>query len=295
MNATGRHGVTLLELTVGVTVMTGIIASSYFCLHAGFTTQAALDDHMEQLQKARVVLSLMTKDLRHACVWSEDFTFVGMDRTLGNLEADNLDFATHNWSPRTPGEGDLCEVSYYLNRNPQTGELGIWRRRDTSPDPEPTAGGEREELIGGVRALRFEYYDGFSWYDEWGRVDPRRELPSEPPRPTDQSSTSLLSGNLYGLPDAVRISIALGEGPDEPARRGISKNVSNSVSRSVSRNASTSQPPDTIQGTDEDQTPMVFQTIVHLNLAGRARSSSFQSETGNNTGSEGSPESSTSR
>ncbi len=180
MTVRRRHGVTLVELMVGVSIMTGIIASAYFCLHAGFTSQTALDEHMEQVQKARVMLSLMTKDLRHACVWSEDSPFVGMDRTRGTMEADNLDFTTHNWSPRARGEGDTCEISYYVNEDPRTGAIGIWRRRDTSPDPELTGGGEREELVTGVQALRFEYYDGLWWYDSWGRVDPRRELPPQP-------------------------------------------------------------------------------------------------------------------
>ncbi len=264
-----RQGVTLLELTVGVTVMTGIIASAYFCLHAGFASQTALEEHMEEAQKARVLLALLTKDLRHACVWSEDSSFVGMDRTLDTMEADNLDFTTHNWSPRAPGEGDICEVSYYVNRNPETGEIGIWRRRDTSPDPEPTGGGEREELVTGVRALRFEYYDGILWYDSWGRVDPRRELPAEPSE-ADDPSTSLLAGNLYGLPDAVSISIAFGDEPDTSQRRGDSS----------------SRPPAGGGDAQESSAPLVFQTVVHLNLAGRARSTSTPSSDESGSGQE---------
>ena len=248
-------GVTLVELMVGVSMMTGIIASAYFCLHAGFTSQTALDEHMEQVQKARVMLSLMTKDLRHACVWSEDSPFVGMDRTLGTMEADNLDFTTHNWSPRARGEGDICEISYYVNKDPRTGAIGIWRRRDSSPDPEPLSGGEREELVPGVRALRFEYYDGFLWYDSWGRVDPRRELQSQPTESRDESSMSLLAGNLYGLPDAVRISIAFGDEQEEEARRAIPTATSG-----AGRDA------------DSSSTPRIFQTVVYLNLANRARS-----------------------
>lgn len=263
MIASRRQGITLLELTVGVTVMTGIIASAYFCLHAGFRSQRALDEHMDEVQKARVLLSLITKDLRHACVWNDDFAFVGMDRTLDAMEADNLDFATHYWKPRASGEGDICEISYYVNRDPETGTLGIWRRRDATPDDEPFAGGEREELITGVRALRFEYYDGFWWHDSWGRVDPRRELPTESSSAEDPSLTSL-SGNLYGLPDAVRISVAFGEEREQEVRSPVSMDE---VSESGRTDA-------------EPSLPMIFQTVVYLNLADRSTRSSSTAEEG---------------
>lgn len=263
-----RHGMTLLELTVGVAVMSGVIASAYLCLHAGFTSQSALNAHLDELQKARVILALIAKDLRHACVWSKDAPFIGLDRTLGTMEADNLDFTTHHWSPQSPGEGDTCEVSYYVNQNARTGEIGVWRRRDTSPDPELTAGGQEEELITGISELRFEYYDGFLWYDEWGQVDPRRELPREPTQSGNTSSTSLLAGNLYGLPDAVRISIAFGGDeesdaePAEPPRTAAPPE--------------TAEPPETMQSTApvDVSGARVYQTVVHLNLAARARSAS---------------------
>ena len=255
--------------------MTGIIASAYFCLHAGFTSQTALDEHMEQIQKARVMLSLMTKDLRHACVWSEDSPFVGMDRTLGTMEADNLDFTTHNWSPRARGEGDICEISYYVNKDSRTGAIGIWRRRDSSPDSEPMRGGEREELVPGVRALRFEYYDGFLWYDSWGRVDPRRELQPRSTQPGDESSMSLLAGNLYGLPDAVRISIAFGDEQEEKTQHAIpamSSAVSSPDSSAVSSPVSSEMSSGAGRDADSSSTPRIFQTVVYLNLANRARS-----------------------
>jgi hypothetical protein len=310
MNATRRRGVTLLELTVGAAVMTGVIASAYFCLHAGFRTQRMLDERLDEAQKARVVLALIAKDLRQACVWNEEYSFVGMNRELGGIEADNLDFATHNWSPRAPGEGDICEVSYYVDRDPDTGRVGLWRRRDASPDPEPMSGGEREEIVSGVRGLRFEYYDGLWWYDSWGRVDPRRELPAEPAEEEDPFMTSI--GNLYGLPSAVRISLAFGEADEEQATESRSVFSSSAASSSdasfsdapfsdaprpeaesagsrgsdptgrMSRSGTSSS-----AGAPDTGAPLIFQTVVYLNLADRRGSVSSASGDGSTTGTSG--------
>lgn len=310
MNATRRCGVTLLELTVGAAVMTGVIASAYLCLHAGFRSQRALEEHLDEAQKARVVLALIAKDLRHACVWSEEFSFVGMNRELGTIEADNLDFATHNWSPRAPGEGDICEVSYYVDRNPDTGRVGLWRRRDASPDLQPLSGGEREELALDVLGLRFEFYDGFWWYDSWGRVDPRRELPAEPAEEEDPFMTSV--GNSYGLPSAVRISIAFGDAEDdeESSPAFSPRDRSRAGSSFESSPAASGGAPDldapdldsrergspggaSSSGAEETGAPLVFQTVVYLNLA--ARRASFSSPSGDGSAADGNSSGDTTR
>ena len=112
---------------------------------------------------------------------------------------------------------------------------------------------------------------------EFPRVDPRRELPAEPSESDDDSLTSL-AGNLFGLPEAVRISIALGEDPEEIARRSVSSG------RSSARDGAA----------DQDSAPMVFQTVVHLNLADRASRLSSDSSTEDGDGSsDGSDTSST--
>ena len=143
------HGLTLIELTVGVAVMTGIIASAYFCLHAGFTSQRALDEHMDQTQKARVVLAMMTKDLRHACAWNQDFTFVGMDRKLGNIEADNVDFATHNWRPGPRARATSAKSATSSTRTGRRGKSasgdGVTPRPTTNRSPEETRRSSSQE------------------------------------------------------------------------------------------------------------------------------------------------------
>ena len=192
-----RAGFTLIELVISVALMSMIMAGAYICLDAGIETQRLVDSREAAFQNARVAMALLTADLRAACPIAKDFDFVGLRRTLGEVQADNLDFATHHFTPRRPREGDWCEVSYFLEKDRESGQLSLWRRRDSAPDNEPFSGGVREEIAEGLAGLRLEYYDGFEWFDEWG--DPNGRAKG---RESFKERT-----NLSGLPEAVRITM----------------------------------------------------------------------------------------
>ena len=88
-----------------------------------------------------------------------------------------------------------------------------------------------------MRGLRFEYSDGFDWYDEWGDVEGRGKA---------QTSLSL-QPNLSGMPEAVRITLWLDANP-QPAR-------------------SSAPAVRLTDATDATEAPLVFQTVARLNLA----------------------------
>jgi type II secretion system protein J len=228
------RGFTLIELVVSVALMSIILGVGYACLSAGIASRKLVDARSDTVQQARIALALLSADLRAACPLSEDLHFLGMRRSLGEVQADNLDFATHNYSPRGPQQGDFCEVSYFLDQDRESGQFSLWRRRDPYPDPEPLAGGTREEIARGLQGLRFEYYDGFEWYSEWGDPDSRRP----------GSGTSTFGFNSSGLPEAVRITLVFAADPATNGRRPA---------------AATAADP-----------PLVFQTVVRLNLAAAA-------------------------
>lgn len=245
---TSSTGFTLIELVISSALMSVILVSSYLCLRAVVSGQHLVDTRAEAGQTARVALALMSADLRCATPLSTEFEFLGMSRTLEEMKADNLDFATHNYTPRLPGEGDFCEVSYYIAKNAETGSFSLWRRRDPAPDDEPLSGGSREEIAGNVRGLRLEYFDGFEWWDEWGDLKGRREL----------QDTSFLMSNLYGMPEAVRITLWLDPNP---------------------KKTEAAEPAE-----DEEREPaLAFQAIVHLNLARRKWDASSEAESSTTT------------
>jgi hypothetical protein len=208
-----------------------------------------IEPRVEIIQNARVAMAILSADLRGACPLSTNFQFLGMHRMLGEMDADNLDFATHNYTPRRPHEGDFCEVSFYVDKDPVSGTGTLWRRRNPTLALDPLSGGSREEIARGLLGLKFEYYDGFDWYDTWGDVDGTgKQLTSAREHP-----------NLFGMPDAVRITLLFDANPRPRASPS-----------SATTPSPTTAAPLTKPGSSAKETagpPMVFQTIARLNLA----------------------------
>jgi prepilin-type N-terminal cleavage/methylation domain-containing protein len=248
---------TLIELMISAAIMSLVLGAAYACLRAGLRGRRTVELRSLAVQRARVALQRMAADLRGACPLSSDREFGGQPRTLNGVKADLLDFATHHYTPRNLHEGDFCEVSYFLDPDPGTGAFSLWRRRDASPDLEPMGGGLRELIADGLRGLRFEYYDGLDWYDEWG--DPEGKQVGRP--------QALLPVNATGLPEAVRISLWV---DTEPAPR-----------RAASNRAG--------QTKDHEAPSLMFQTVARLNLAPLADSQSTDGDAGDDTGKGGTP------
>jgi general secretion pathway protein J len=244
---------TLMELVISAAVMSIILAASYACLNSGIAGQKLIESRSDAAQRGRVALSMISADLRNACAVFKGAPFIGMDRLIEDVEADNLDFATHNYSPKASAQGDYCEVSYFVSREPQSGQWSLWRRRDPTPDDEPLVGGSREEIVRGISGARFEYYDGFEWFDEWGDPEGRAK-----------GATSLqYQPNLEGMPEAVRITLWIDTVPKKnpplsgPAQKSATQPMT----------ASPTEP------------PLVVQTVARLNLASINRTTSGNSAT----------------
>ncbi len=224
-------GFTLIEMVISASLMALILTSAYLCLHAAIESQKLIEPRADAIQTARVAMALMSADLRSACSLSKDFDLLGMQRTVGAVEADNIDFATHNYTPRRPHQGDYCEESFFLDKDPRSGQWALWRRRNPTLAPNPLSGGYREELARGVLGLRFEYYDGIDWYDTWGDVNGAAK----------QASSYRERNNLMGLPEAVRITLLLDA---DPAAKTDSQD-----------------------GSATNEPALYFQTVVRLELA----------------------------
>ena len=89
-----RSGFTLIELIISSVLMTMILVSAYSCLNAAYSSQKLIEPRVEIIQNARVAMAILSADLRGACPLSTNYQFLGMHRMLGEMDADNLDFAT---------------------------------------------------------------------------------------------------------------------------------------------------------------------------------------------------------
>jgi len=209
MNARTRQaaGFTLIELMISASVAAIILVASYLCLSAGVASQKLIEPRTEALQSARVALAMMSADLRSACSLSPDFDFVGEQRTIGEMQADNVDFATHYHTPGRPGEGDYCQVSYYVDKSPGSEHFSLWRRRNSHIAPDPMSGGSKEEIMPGLRGLTLEYFDGIDWYDNWGDASIKKKV----------KYTTLQASNIVGFPEAVRITLLVDLNPGKSA------------------------------------------------------------------------------
>jgi type II secretory pathway component PulJ len=229
---------TLIEVVISSALMAMIIVAAYLCFSASVAGQKTMEPRLEVIQNARVAMALMTADLRAACPLDKDSEFLGMHRTMGDMVADNLDFATHNYTPGNPREGDFCEISYYLDKDKETGQFSLWRRRNPTIAPDPLSGGSKEEIATDVHGLQLEYFDGLDWYDSWGDVEGRGKAQnSQKDHP-----------NLSGMPEAVRITLWFDSNPHKQT--------------------------DATAGDQKPEPPMVFQTVARLNLASSSDSSS---------------------
>ena len=239
-------GFTLLELLVATALMSIVLVASYAALSAGLEARRVVEPRAEAFQSARVALGLLAADLRAACPLHKGPEFLGMQRQIGGMQADNLDFATHNYTPVRPGQGDYCCVSWFVERDPVSGETRLWRRRNPGLAVDPLSGGVREEIASGIRGFTVEYHDGFDWYDTWGDKDGE----------VKQATSNRERPNLVGLPTAVRVTLLVD--PEPAARRASEPKVA----------AGAAAP------------PLTFQTVVKLNLAGLPSSSAPVATTG---------------
>ncbi|MGA2871553.1 MAG: prepilin-type N-terminal cleavage/methylation domain-containing protein, partial [Verrucomicrobiota bacterium] len=146
--APANRAFTLIEVVISSALMALILVSAYLCLSAGVAGKNIVEPRADIFQTVRVTLALLTADLRGACPLPGDSAFLGMKRMVGDTEADNLDFATHNYTPRRAQEGDFCETSYYVQQDPQSGHFSLWRRRNPTLAPDPMSGGSHRTGCG---------------------------------------------------------------------------------------------------------------------------------------------------
>jgi len=232
-----QRGFTLIEMVISASLMALVLGASYACLNAAIAGKKLIEPRADVIQNARVAMTMISDDLRAACPLSKDFEFLGMHRMIEGIQADNLDFGTHNYTPRRPREADYCQVSYFVEQESGSSNVSLYRRRNPTIAPDPLSGGSRELVASGLRGVSFEYYDGWDWYDTWGETNPEKK----------DRKASALAPNLSGMPEAVRVTLWFNPNPASGKRLDA-------------------------EAPDNSEHPLMFETTVRLNLTAASQS-----------------------
>lgn len=158
---------TLIEVLLAVMLMSIIITVMYGTFHTLGRIMLRNEQTKGAYQSARLIMDRLRRDLMCAqfSPRQNNFVFRGEDIPGGEMSdgvdrgADALTFVTmaHIISRRDAAEGDLAEISYYLDDyNPGI----LVRREDVSPDDELEMGGSLEILGKKVAGLNFTYLEG---------------------------------------------------------------------------------------------------------------------------------------
>jgi prepilin-type N-terminal cleavage/methylation domain-containing protein len=186
------HGFTLLEVLVASAILSMVLAIVYGVFSQTLTSTQRAEAQSAQSRAARIVLLRIGDDLQASFPFAPDnFRFVG--KTSGDQPFPNafLSFVSLSGLPLTSGShaGDWYEIEYELVPDPlSTSVRQLVRRSRFAPTiPDSTTGrattagraSEREALplLTDVQGLRFRFFDGHAWHEEWGKEQTRTKLP----------------------------------------------------------------------------------------------------------------------
>lgn len=179
-------GFTLLEVLVASAILSMVLAILYGVFSRTLTSKQIAEEQSAQSRAARIVLLRIGDDLQASLPFSSDNSrFVGQTYQTRHLPEASLSFLSMGGFSLTSGghEGDWYEIAYELVPDPSSPAMRQLVRRTrfaptipNAPDSRAQAG-ESLPLLTGVQGLRFRFFDGRVWDDEWGKERTRATLP----------------------------------------------------------------------------------------------------------------------
>ncbi|MGH7962725.1 MAG: type II secretion system protein GspJ [Candidatus Binatia bacterium] len=174
-------GFTLIEVLVAGAILSLVLAALYGAFSRTLTSKRLAEERVALSRAARIVLLRIGEDLQASFPFAPDNSrFISRTFRGGAFPEDTLSFVSLAHPPLTGAgaEGDLSEISYALVPDPQVPTYRQLVRRvrpDLAADRE--AAGDIYPLLVQVRGLRFRFFDGRNWREEWGRENTQNKLP----------------------------------------------------------------------------------------------------------------------
>jgi hypothetical protein len=169
-----------------------VLAIVYGVFSQTLTSTQRAEAQSTQSRAARIVLLRIGDDLQASFPFAPDnFRFVGKTSRGQQFPDAFLSFVSLSGLPPTSGShpGDWYEIEYELVPDPLSGSARrlVRRSRFAPTTPDSTASrattasraseGETLPLLTGVQGLRFRFFDGHAWHEEWGKEQTQTKLP----------------------------------------------------------------------------------------------------------------------
>ena len=182
--ATGysSRGFTLLEVLVASSILSIVLAILYGVFSQTLTSKQIAEERSTLSRTARVVLLRIGEDLQASFPFApENARFIGKTHRTSTFPQASLSFMSFANAQLTNvgREGDWSEIVYDLVPDPFAPTLWQLVRR-VHLNSEPARFEPDEEilpLLSRVQGLRFRFFDGRTWSEEWGQDQTRGRVP----------------------------------------------------------------------------------------------------------------------
>lgn len=168
-----------LRQTAGFTLVELLLALAMFAAIAGviFASFAAIADGVDKGRQSadvfrvgRGALRHLTQEIAAAMQYEDDpyTAWIGEDDTVAEQPRDRVTFVTipYRRFDDTAPEGELCDVSYFIEENAQ-GHTALFRTEDCTLDAERREDERKLELTDMAVGFEVTYYDPEGEYQEW--------------------------------------------------------------------------------------------------------------------------------
>lgn len=170
---TTMTGFTLLEIIISIGILVVILTIIYGTFNSSMRAFTVMENLGDAYGQARLVLNRLSEEIGNIYISKNNSNtgtgLLGEDGEQDDLPFDSLHFTSlsHVRWVKDSRESELCEIGYYLERDPEMEKSFFFRREDWNVDGTLEEGGIALELAEGVDGLNFRYYDGEEWVDEW--------------------------------------------------------------------------------------------------------------------------------
>jgi type II secretion system protein J len=179
------RGFTLLEVLVATTILGLVLAALYSVFSRTLESKRLAEERTARARAARIVLFRLREELQSSVPFAGgDSRFFGELRRSGAFPEGEISFVSLAQASlgSTGPESDLNEIGYTLLPEPEApGYRQLVRRVKLDPGVAVGGLGQNKKvyhlLLSRVRGLRFRFFDGRTWREEWGQDDTRGKLP----------------------------------------------------------------------------------------------------------------------